>query len=573
MTYQENMKKWLDSPVVDEQTKREILSLEGNEKELEYRFVKMLDFGTAGLRGILGAGLNMMNIYTVRYTTQGLADVINASGAADRGVAIAYDSRHMSKEFAWEAAKVLAANGIKSFLFDELRPTPELSYSLRYHNAIAGINITASHNPKQYNGYKVYWEDGAQIGPDQATDISAVIASTDIFDGVKVASDEEAKPYITIVEKWGEVDETYMQNVLAQALSRDEVEKATDSFSIVYTPFHGSGHLLVPEVLKRLGFKNIITVAEQMVIDGEFPTVKSPNPEDKAGFAIAIEMAKQRGIDLIIGTDPDADRVGIIIRDSSGEYIPMTGNQVGALLLDYIIKKRRETGNLPANACAVKSIVSTELATAIAKANGVTMMSVLTGFKFIGEKIKEFEVTHEHEFIFGFEESYGYLAGTYARDKDAVVGSMLIAEMACYYKNRGMSLYEAMQGVYAEYGRYEENVISVSLPGLDGVARIGAIMGALRDNTPKEIGGFEVECIRDYKSGKILDIKTGAESGTGLPSSNVLFYELEGGCSVVVRPSGTEPKIKFYITVKGTDTAECAAMREKITAALNAIIG
>ncbi len=572
MTYLENMKKWLDSPVVDEQTKSEILSLQGNEKELEYRFVKMLDFGTAGLRGILGAGLNMMNIYTVRYTTQGLADVINSCGAGERGVAIAYDSRHMSKEFAWEAAKVLAANKIKSFLFDELRPTPELSYSLRYHGAIAGINITASHNPKQYNGYKVYWEDGAQIGPDQAADISSVIASTDIFEGVKVATDEQAAPYITMVEKWGKVDETYMENVLAQSLSRDEVAKAADEFSIIYTPFHGAGHLLVPEVLRRLGFKNIIPVAEQMVIDGEFPTVKSPNPEDKAGFAIAIEMAKARGIDLIIGTDPDADRCGIIIRDSSGDYIPMSGNQVGALLLDYIIKKRRETGNLPKNACAVKSIVSTELASAIAKRNGVTMMNVLTGFKFIGEKIKEFEETHEYEFIFGFEESYGYLSGTYARDKDAVVAAMLIAEMACYYKNRGMSLFEAMNDVYKQYGRYEENVISVSLPGLDGASKIASIMNGLRDDVPTQLGGMKVNCVRDYKSGKITDIAHGTESGTGLPSSDVLFYELEGDCSVVVRPSGTEPKIKFYITVKGSDKLSCARLREKITDSLDALV-
>ncbi len=572
MTYLENMRKWLDSSKVDTDTKSEIISLGGNDKELEYRFVKMLDFGTAGLRGILGAGLNMMNIYTVRYTTQGLADMINACNEGHRGVAIAYDSRNMSKEFAWEAAKVLAANNIKSFLFDELRPTPELSYSVRYHGAIAGINITASHNPKQYNGYKVYWEDGAQIAPEQAKAISDLIASKDIFNDVKTLSDEEAAPYITIVEKWGDVDETYMENVLAQSLSKDEVAKAADSFSIIYTPFHGSGHLLVPEVLKRLGFKNIIPVAEQMVIDGNFPTVKSPNPEDKAGFAIAIEMAKAQGIDLIIGTDPDADRVGIIVRDSEGEYIPMTGNQVGALLLDYIIKKRKETGNLPANACAIKSIVSTELAKAIANANDVTLMDVLTGFKFIGEKIKEFESSGEYTFIFGFEESYGYLSGTYARDKDAVVGSMLIAEMACYYKNRGMSLYEAMNDVYNTYGRYEENVISISMPGLDGLAKIKGIMKSMRENAPASIGSFNIVKVRDYLDGTVLDTVNGSESKTGLPSSDVLFYELEGGLSVVVRPSGTEPKIKLYITVIGKDSDECLAKRTEITEALNELI-
>lgn len=567
MEYRQEYQKWLDSPVVDEETKKELRALEADDGEVKLRFYKTLDFGTAGLRGIMGAGLNMMNRYTVRYTTQGLADLIRACGedACQRGVCIACDSRNHSMEFSWEAACTLVKNGIRVYIFDELRPTPELSFSVREHKAIAGINITASHNPKEYNGYKVYWEDGAQLPPDHAKKISQHLGKIDPFQDVLTCTKEEAEASGLVTLMGREIDELYIKNVLAQSVNQDVVHEMADSFKVIYTPFHGAGYRLIPDILKRLGITQVLTVKEQMTLDGDFPTVKSPNPEDKAGFAIAIEMAKRENIDLIIGTDPDADRCGTVVRRGDGEYVTLSGNQMGVLLLDYIIRGRREQGTLPANAAVIKSIVTTNMAKAVCEKNGVTLMDVLTGFKFIGEKIKEFEKTGEYTYLFGFEESYGYLAGTYARDKDAVVASMLIAEMACWYKKQGMSLYEAMEALYVTYGYYEERVVSVTMAGLDGIERMKALGERLRKTPPKEIGGLQITRIRDYLSGKVLDLTTGKAGVTGLPSSDVLFYEFADDSSLIVRPSGTEPKVKLYIMVKGESHEWCAKLLERLT--------
>ncbi len=572
--YLENYKKWLESPYVDEQTKAELHALTDDE-DIKFRFIKMLDFGTAGLRGTMGAGLNMMNVYTVRYTTQGLADLIEVSGdaAKKRGVAIAYDSRNNSELFSKEVACVLAANGIKAYLFDELRPTPELSFALRENGCIAGVNVTASHNPKQYNGYKVYWEDGAQLPPDHAKQISERLTQIDIFKDVKTMDFEDAKK-VGLIEMMGrEMDEKYLEKVLEQSVCGDIVKELSDTFKVIYTPFHGAGYRLVPEMLKRLGFKHIITVPEQMVIDGNFPTVKSPNPEDKAGFTRAIEMAREQDIDLIIGTDPDADRAGIVVRNNAGEYVTLSGNQVGVLLLDFIIRCRKEMGTFPPNAAAVKSIVSTNMAKAVCDKNGVKMFDVLTGFKFIGEKIKEFEASGEYTYIFGFEESYGYLSGTYARDKDAVNASLLIAEMACWYKKQGKSLYDAMQEMYDTYGNYLESVVSITMTGLDGLERMKETGVKLRANAPTDIAGLKVLKIRDYQNGYITDTQTLEKTETGLPSSDVLFYELENDCSLVIRPSGTEPKIKFYITAKADSAKACEKITENIKTAAEKLIG
>lgn len=550
--------RWLSCQLIDEKNKEELKKIKENNEEIDARFGSMLEFGTAGLRGILGAGLNRMNIYTVRQATQGLANLISSTGdeAKKRGVAIAYDCRHMSHEFALEAARVLAAAGIRSYVFDELRPTPELSFTVRELKCIAGINITASHNPKEYNGYKVYWEDGAQLSPDHADIVLKEIRNSDIFDGVSVMplKDAEEKGLVSYIGK--EIDEKFISNVLKQSIYGDEIKEVADEFKIIYTPFHGTGYRIVPEVLHRLGFKNIICVPEQMVIDGDFPTVKSPNPEEKAGFKIAIEMAKKENVDLIIGTDPDADRTGIVVRDSKGEYVSLTGNQVGILLTDYVINARREKGILPDNAAVVSSIVSSRMAPEICKQNNVAIFKVLTGFKFIGEKIKEFQASGSNTFIFGYEESYGYLAGTYARDKDAVVASMLISEMAVYYKRRGMTLYDAINSLYKKYGYFAERTISIVIKGNDASERMKTLMKQLREEAPKEIGGTTVVAARDYLSGKRTVLATGEETSTGLPSSNVLYYELADENIVVVRPSGTEPKIKLYLLMKGKDAVD-----------------
>ena len=566
MNYKDEYLKWMNSPVVDEDTKAELKAIENDEDQMKLRFSGMMSFGTAGLREVMRAGLNGMNIYTVRYATQGLADLINSCGEdVGGGVTISYDSRHNSCEYARQSAAVLAANGIHVNIFDELRPTPELSFALRYTESIAGINITASHNTKEYNGYKVYWSDGAQLPPEHAAQVSASMERNDIFDDVKTMDFEEGveKGLITLIGS--EIDEKYLEKVMEQSVGSRYVEQAAGNFTIIYTPFHGTGYKLVPEVLKRLGMKHVLTVPEQMVIDGDFPTVKSPNPEYIEGFAKAIEMARENDVDLIIGTDPDGDRCGVVVRNGD-DYETLTGNQIGVLLLDYLITARREQGTLAPNSAAVKSIVSTTMANAICEANGIKLFETLTGFKYIGEKIKEFLETGQYTFLFGFEESNGYLAGTYARDKDAVVASMLIAEMGCMYRTKGISLYQGIQALYEKYGFFKEGVTSASFSGLEAKAKMNSIMEGLRNDPPEKLG-LKVERIRDYSTGKILNVKDGSTGETGLPESNVLFYDLEGGCSLIIRPSGTEPKIKLYVMTRGQSEKEAQELYDLVKAA------
>ena len=566
MNYKDEYLKWMNSPVVDEDTKAELKAIENDEDQMKLRFSGMMSFGTAGLREVMRAGLNGMNIYTVRYATQGLADLINSCGEdVGGGVTISYDSRHNSCEYARQSAAVLAANGIHVNIFDELRPTPELSFALRYTGSIAGINITASHNTKEYNGYKVYWSDGAQLPPEHAAQVSASMERNDIFDDVKTMDFEEGveKGLITLIGS--EIDEKYLEKVMEQSVGSRYVEQAAGDFTIIYTPFHGTGYKLVPEVLKRLGMKHVLTVPEQMVIDGDFPTVKSPNPEYIEGFAKAIEMARENDVDLIIGTDPDGDRCGVGVRNVD-DYETLTGSQIGVLLLDYLITARREQGTLAPNSAAVKSIVSTTMANAICEANGIKLFETLTGFKYIGEKIKEFLETGQYTFLFGFEESNGYLAGTYARDKDAVVASMLIAEMGCMYRTKGISLYQGIQALYEKYGFFKEGVTSASFSGLEAKAKMNSIMEGLRNDPPEKLG-LKVERIRDYSTGKILNVKDGSTGETGLPESNVLFYDLEGGCSLIIRPSGTEPKIKLYVMTRGQSEKEAQELYDLVKAA------
>ncbi|MBQ1272413.1 MAG: phospho-sugar mutase [Clostridia bacterium] len=548
----EKLQEWLDCPLVDSQTKEELKAISDNEQEISSRFGTSLSFGTGGIRGILGAGTNRMNIYVVRHATQGLSDLIRNEGAeaCARGVVIGHDSRNFSREFAVEACRVLIANGIKAYLFDELRPTPEVSFAIRELNCIAGINITASHNPKEYNGYKAYWEDGAQLAPEQADVVYNAICSKDIFKDVKVSSMAEMEEQTVILGK--DFDEKFMACVMACSVDPDVIHRQKD-MAIVYTPFHGTGYRLVPEVLKRAGFENVTCVAEQMVLSGDFPTVESPNPENKEGFAIAMKLADEKGADFIIGTDPDADRVGVVVRDSNGEFIALTGNQMGALLLDYVLGARKQNGQLPKNAAAVKSIVSTEMATAICEKYGITMFNVLTGFKFIGEKIKEFEATGEYTYVFGFEESYGYLTGTYARDKDAVAASLLIAEMAAHYKEKGMTLSDALHQLYREVGVYFEKTLSVTMKGFDGPARTKALMELLRRGAPASVGGIEVS--------EMFDLEKGA---MGLPKSNVVYYRLADGSVIIVRPSGTEPKVKIYVLVRAETRAAAEEKAEML---------
>ena len=554
MGYRENYEKWLNSPVVDEATKEELRAIAGNDDEIKGRFSKLIDFGTAGLRGKMFAGLSGMNVYIIRYFTQGLANLIKECGEDySGGVTVIFDCRNNSKLFATEAAKVLAANGIKVNIFEELRPTPELSYALRELGSIAGINITASHNTKEYNGYKVYWSDGAQLPPEHAAIVSKQLETFDIFD-IKSTDFEKAKEdgIINIIGE--EIDEKYLAKVQEQSVGEKYVEQVADDFKVIYTPFHGTGYKFVPEILRRVGIKHVLTVPEQMVIDGNFPTVVSPNPENVEGFELAIKMAKENDVDLIIGTDPDGDRAGICVKNGD-RYETLTGNQIGVLLLDFLIKVKRELGILAPNSAVVKSIVSSAMANRIAEVNGVTMFETLTGFKFIGEKIKEFEASGEYTYLFGFEESNGYLAGTYARDKDAIVASMLIAEMACWYRLKGKTLYEALQDLFEEYGYYSEKVLSHTVEGFDGPERMAARMKEMRECPPKEIGGLKVERVRDIQTGIITDLATGETCETGLPSSNVLYYDLEDSNKAILRPSGTEPKIKMYIMVKA-DTKE-----------------
>lgn len=568
MNYMSEYERWLASPALDDAERAELEAIRGDEEAIKDRFFAPLSFGTAGLRGVLGTGLYRMNRFTVGAATQGLANLIvqNGSAAMARGVAIAYDSRHFSPEFAQLAACILAANGIAVKLYDELRPTPELSFAIRYYGAIAGINITASHNPKEYNGYKVYWEDGAQLPPKEADVVAGEMDALDFFTDVKTGDFAQFKDEGKIQIMDWQTDEAYLKQVLAVAINPDCVRQVADEFKLVYTPFHGAGYRLVPEILRRIGYKHILCVPEQMVIDGDFPTVKSPNPENKEGFNIAIEIAKRNGVDLIIGTDPDADRTGIVLKDKTGEYITLSGNQVGVLLIDYVITAKQLTGTMPAHPAVLKSIVTTEMARAAAEKNGVACFDTFTGFKFLAEKIKQFETDGSHEYIFAFEESYGYLAGDYARDKDAVTASMLIAEMAAYYRTKGMTLYDAMQTMYEKYGYYTEQTISITMPGVAGLERMKELMAELRANPLTEVAGDKVEYVRDYQPGTRTCTATGASEQMELSGQNVLYYELAGGTSFIIRPSGTEPKVKVYIMAKA-DSKDASDAKVAVLAA------
>lgn len=561
MNYMAEYERWLASPALTADERAELEAIRGDEDAIKDRFFAPLSFGTAGLRGVLGVGLYRMNRFTVGAATQGLANLIVQNGpeACARGVAIAYDSRHFSPEFAQLAACILAANGISVKLYDELRPTPELSFAIRYYGTIAGINITASHNPKEYNGYKVYWEDGAQLPPKEADVVAKEMGALDFFADVKTMDFEEAKAKCLVKMMDWQTDEAYLKEVLKVAINPDCVKQVADDFKLVYTPFHGAGYRLVPEILKRIGYKHIICVPEQMVIDGDFPTVKSPNPENKEGFHLAIDLAKANGVDLIIGTDPDADRTGIVLKNSEGEYVTLSGNQVGVLLIDYVITAKKLTGTMPEHPAVLKSLVTTEMARAAAEKNGVDCFDTFTGFKFLAEKIKQFETTGSHEYLFAFEESYGYLAGDYARDKDAVTASMLIAEMAAYYRTKGMTLYDAMQTMYEKYGYYTEQTISITMPGVAGLERMKELMAELRATPLTEVAGHKVEYIRDYQSGVRTCVSCGKTEEMELSGQNVLYYELAGGTSFIIRPSGTEPKVKVYIMAKADSKAESDA--------------
>ncbi len=569
MNYREEYERWLAEPLVSQAEKEELRAIANNEKELALRFSKGLTFGTAGLRGVMKTGWNAMNVHTVAHATQGLANLILAERRANNGVAIAYDCRVNSPLFAETAACVLAANGIRVYLFDSLRPTPELSFALRELGCVAGINITASHNPKQYNGYKAYWEDGAQLPPDHAATVLSEIEKLDIFRDVKRIDLETAKASGLVTVIGAEIDEKYLAAVQAQAVNPSAIAAVADDLKIVYTPLHGTGHRLVPEILRRVGLKHLFTVPEQMAINGNFPTVEKPNPEYPEVFELGIALANREGSDLIIATDPDADRVGVMTRTKNGSFRTVTGNQMGALLLDYIITAYRKTGTMPPEPYAVKSIVSTELATRVCEANGVRMYNVLTGFKFIGEVIKKHEEEGHGSFLFGFEESYGYLKGTYARDKDAVVTSMLIVEMTAYYHAMGMTLSDALEKLFERYGFCYETNAEIYMEGLDGAERMAALMSGLREKPPVEFAGVRVTCVGDYLRDTVTE--NGTVRPTGLPRSNVLSYRLENGDILVARPSGTEPKIKFYYLLRGKNEAEARQKADAYKTALNRI--
>lgn len=566
MDYKELYQEWLANPYFDEATKEELKSIADDENEIKERFYTDLEFGTAGLRGVIGAGTNRMNIYTVRKTTQGLANYINGIGAQDKGAAIAYDSRRMSPEFAQEAALCLAANGIKAYIFESLRPTPELSYAVRKLGCIAGINITASHNPPEYNGYKVYWEDGAQITPPHDTGIMAEVKKVTDYNTVKTM-DKDAAQAAGLYQVIGkEVDDPYIEELKKQVIHPEAIKAAQKDLKIVYTPLHGTGNIPARRVLKELGFENVYVVPEQELPDGEFPTVSYPNPEDKAAFKLALELAAKLDADLVLATDPDADRLGVYVKDTkTGEYITLTGNMSGCLLAEYEIGQRKaQNGSLPEDGALIKTIVTSNMADAIAKYYNIRLIEVLTGFKFIGQQILGFEKSGKGTYLFGFEESYGCLIGTHARDKDAIVATMALCEAAAYYKTQGKTLWDAMIDMYEKYGYYKDDVKSITLKGIEGLAKIQEIMENLRKETPAEIGGCKVLFARDYKLDTVKNMATGEVTGTGLPASNVLYYDLEGDAWVCVRPSGTEPKVKFYYGIKGSSMEDAEQKSEAL---------
>ena len=568
MDYRKEYEKWLASPALSEDERAELKALEGNDKEIKARFYGPLEFGTAGLRGTMYTGLHNMNRHVIRWATQGFANVIRAEGteAMQKGVAVCMDCRNHSAEFARETACVMAANGIHVRLFESLRPTPELSFAVREYGCQAGVNVTASHNPKEYNGYKVYWADGAQLPPQHAAAIADELTRIDIFTGVQSMDYEQALAEGRIELLGEDCDRRFMANVMGMVNDYESVKKVADDFGLVYTPFHGCGYKLVPEALTRLGIKHLYCEPKQMVIDGDFPTVVSPNPENPEGFYLAIDLAKEKNVDFILGTDPDSDRVGIMVRNKAGEFEPVTGNQTGVLLLDYLIGAMKRAGKLPAHPAALKTIVTTEMARAVAEANGLDCYDTFTGFKFMAEKMNELESAGKNTVIFSYEESYGYMIGHYVRDKDAVTASLLLTEMAAWYHAQGMTLFDALRSLYEKYGWYGEKTHNLVMPGLDGLEKMAALMQSLRAQPPVEIGGVTVAQYKDYSDGTVRDAATGVITPMPLSGSNVLRFELTDGTHIVVRPSGTEPKIKVYILTKGADAAERDANLEKYSA-------
>ncbi|MBR1814815.1 MAG: phospho-sugar mutase [Lachnospiraceae bacterium] len=572
MDYRAVYEDWLSNPYFDEATKAELKALEGNEEEIKDRFYTELSFGTAGLRGVIGAGLNRMNIYTVRKATQGLANYILKMGKQAQGVAISYDSRRMSPEFADEAALCLCANGIPAYVFESLRPTPMLSYAVRKLGCTAGINITASHNPAEYNGYKVYWEDGAQITPPHDTGIMAEVKAVTDFNTVKTMPKDEAMAKGLYHVIGADIDDPYMEELKKQVKRPDCIQAMADKIKIVYTPLHGTGNIPARRILKELGFKHVTVVPEQELPDGNFPTVSYPNPEAKEAFALALALAKKEDADLVLATDPDADRLGVYVKDKAGEYHPLTGNQSGSLLADYELSQIQAQQGLPADGAIIKSIVTSNLARGIAKQYGVQLIEVLTGFKYIGQKMLEFETTGKGTYLFGYEESYGCLIGTYARDKDAIVATMALCEAAAYYKTKDMTLWDAMLDLYKRCGYYEETVKSFGFKGIEGLAKIQSIMTSLRENSPAQFGEYHVLSARDYKKGEIVNKETGAITSTGLPASDVLYYDMNDGAWLCVRPSGTEPKVKFYYGVVGSSLEDAHEKAMAFDAELQKII-
>ena len=573
MNYKEQYDFWLEDSYFDQETKNELLAIKNDEKEIEERFYKDLEFGTGGLRGIIGAGTNRMNIYTVRKATQGLANYILKHNGQDKGVAIAYDSRNMSPEFADEAALCLAANGIKAYVFDALRPTPELSFALRKLGCISGIVVTASHNPPEYNGYKVYWEDGAQVTAPKDKEIINEVKNVTDYHTVKTMDKEEAVKAGLYQVIGKEIDDAYMVELKKQIIHPEVIKEVADDIKIVYTPLCGTGNVPVRRILSELGFKNVYVVPEQENPDPKFTTLEYPNPEDPKAFTYALRLAKEKNADIVLATDPDADRLGIYALDTkSGEYVPFTGNMSGMLIAEYIMRERQATGTMPANPALVKTIVTTNMADVMTAHYGVKLIEVLTGFKFIGEQIKIFETTGCNNYVFGLEESYGCLAGTHARDKDAIVAVMCLCEAAAWCKKQGITLWDEMLNMYEKYGYFKEDMYTITLKGIDGSKQIQAIMDGLRANPPKEFGELKVVSMRDYETGEVLNLETGEKTGTGLPKSNVLYFDLTNDSWCCARPSGTEPKIKFYMGVKGNSLADATAKVEKLTEDLKAVL-
>ena len=568
MSYQQQFHRWLHSDALSPEEKAQLQAIADDPKEVEDRFFGLLEFGTAGLRGVMGLGLRRMNVHVIRHATQAFAQVILAEGpaAAAQGVAICYDCRVHSQEFARAAAGVMAANGIPVRLFEAMRPTPELSFAVREYGCVAGLNVTASHNPPEYHGYKVYWSDGAQLPPQHAAAIAAQMEALDVFDDVRTMDYEQARAQGLITLLGRETDDKFLSHVLDQINDRQAVAQVTDAFRMVYTPFHGTGYQQIPYVLEQLGIRYLHCVPEQMVIDGTFPTVKSPNPETPESFALAQKLAKEVDAQLILGSDPDADRVAIQVKDRKGDYVQISGNQTGVLLLDYLIGAKRRAGTLPENPVALKSLVTTQLAQVVAEANGVRCYNTFTGFKFMAEKKNQLEAAGQGHVIFSYEESIGYMIGDYVRDKDAVTAALLLTEMTAWYAARGMTLLDALQAIYETYGYYGENTLNLVMPGLEGMGKMQAIMAALRQTPPDQIAGTTVCLQRDYQTGTERDTATGETTAMELAGSNVLGYQLADGTTLVVRPSGTEPKIKVYVLASGTDSADCQRKVEQYTA-------